>query len=143
MLGCVEEQTPRDLLAGNIAAAMARRKLQQSDLAERMDALGYKWKRQTVSEVVNGNRRVLAEELYGLAVSLELPVPLLVLPWVTDGPPEVRLPSGLVLTFSTQFRAQNIPVSEPPYLWEGNSLRFKDTPVHEHNVVGSPHPAGR
>jgi transcriptional regulator with XRE-family HTH domain len=138
MLGRVAEQTPRELLAGNIAAARARRKLQQSDLASRMKALGYKWVRQTVGEVENGQRRVLAEELYGLAMSLEIPVPLLVVPWIGEGAPEVRLPSGLVLRFSSQFRAQNILSSEPPFLWEGNSLRYGDTAVTEHNVLPEP-----
>lgn len=142
MLGGVAEQTPRDVLAGNIAAAMARRKLQQSDVAERMSALGYKWKRQTVSEVVNGNRRVLAEELYGLSMSLELPLALLLYPWAGEDAPEVRLPSGLVLTFSMQFRARSIPAAQPPYLWEGNSLRFKDNPVREHAAFDSPFPFG-
>jgi transcriptional regulator with XRE-family HTH domain len=137
----VAEQTPRDLLAGNIAAAMARRKLQQSDVAERMNALGYRWTRQIVSEVVNRNRGVRAEELYGLSMSLELPLALLLYPWAGDGAPEVRLPSGLALTFSMQFAAQSIPSAEPPFLWEGNSLRFKDAPVHEHAAFDSPHPS--
>jgi transcriptional regulator with XRE-family HTH domain len=119
------DKTPDEMLAGNIAAARARRKLQQSNLAARMTALGYKWVRQTVGEIENGNRRVTAAELYGLAIALEIPVTLLVVPWADEGSPTVRLPSGLVLEFSVQFRAHNVPASA--VLWEGDVPRFDDT----------------
>lgn len=92
--------------------------------------------RQTVGEVENSRRRLLAEELYGLSLSLEIPITTLVIPWLTEGDPEVRLPSGLILTFSSQFRIQNVPASAPPYLWEGNTLRYGDAAIHEH-VTGT------
>ena len=62
LVGMATPTTPTAILAGNIAAARVRRRLQQSDLADRMRALGWKWVRQTVGEVENNNRRLTAED---------------------------------------------------------------------------------
>jgi transcriptional regulator with XRE-family HTH domain len=123
------------MLAGNIAAARARRRLGQADLAERMRALGYKWLRQTAGDVETGRRQLRAGELYGIAMALEIPVTTLVIPWADEGPnPEVMLPSGLVLTFSAQFKVGNIP--RFPLMWEGNTPTFENTDkVHEHAAL--------
>jgi hypothetical protein len=120
------------MLAGNIAAAMARRHLGHADMAERMQNLGYKWARQTVGDIVNGKRQLRAGELYGVAVALEIPVTTLVIPWADEGPmPEVGLPSGLVLIFSAQFRISNVPAF--PIMWDGNKPKFESTDtLHEH-----------
>lgn len=88
--------TPGAILAGNIAAARVRRRLQQQDLADRMRALGWKWVRQTVGEVEKNNRRVTPDELVGLAASLETTVQYLMSPQLFDGP--VELPAGVSLT---------------------------------------------
>ncbi len=126
------------MLAGNVAAAMARRRLSHADLAERMQVLGYRWARQTVGDIVNGKRQLRAGELYGVSVALEIPVTTLVIPWADEGPmPEVGLPSGLVLTFSAQFRISNVPAF--PIMWEGNALKIEGTArVHEHAALWGP-----
>jgi 8-oxo-dGTP diphosphatase len=118
-------QTPDELLRGNMAAVMARRGLTQPDLAARMQALGYKWIRQTVGDVQTGRRGLRASELYGLALALELPITTLVVPWADVEEPSVRMPSGLILDFTTQFRIRNVPWA--PIMWEGNTPKFKAT----------------
>jgi 8-oxo-dGTP pyrophosphatase MutT (NUDIX family) len=90
--------TPEAILAGNIAAARARRRLDQQDLADRMRALGWKWVRQTVGEVENNRRRLTAGEIIGLAACLDTTVHNLMSPLLQDGP--VEFPSGASLTFS-------------------------------------------
>jgi transcriptional regulator with XRE-family HTH domain len=80
------------ILADNVAGERAARGLQQSDLADRMRSLGWKWVRQTVGEVERGGRRLTAEELFGLAICLETTLQRLLEP-----PPRdewVQLPSG-------------------------------------------------
>jgi transcriptional regulator with XRE-family HTH domain len=109
--------TPEDILAETIRSAMGRRNLSRTDLAERMNNLGYpKWSRQTVTEVVEGNRRILAVELYPLSFALEMPLPALVMPWTEAGPAEIELPSGVRVRYSVVTRAAS------PYgaLWDGN-----------------------
>lgn len=46
-----------------------------------MRGLGYKWKRQTVSELERGERRLLAEELIGIAMALKIPASRLLDPF--------------------------------------------------------------
>jgi transcriptional regulator with XRE-family HTH domain len=116
-------QTAGEMLAGNIAAAMARRRLGQADLAERMQALGYKWIRQTVGDVLSGRRSLRAAELYPLSLALELPITTLVVPWADAGETSVRLASGLILDFTTQFRIGNVPWA--PVMWDGNKPKFE------------------
>jgi transcriptional regulator with XRE-family HTH domain len=96
MLLGVAPDTPKEILAGNIGAAMGRRRLSQTDLAERMRQFGYsKWSRQTVAETLAGNRRLLAEELLAVAACLETTVQQLMSPQAWDGP--VEFPSGVFL----------------------------------------------
>ncbi len=105
------------MLAEAIRSAMGRRNLSKTDLAERMTSLGYpKWSRQTVTEVVEGRRRLLAAELYPLSLALEMPLPALVMPWTEAGPTEIGLPSGVRLRYLVETRTAG------PYetLWEGN-----------------------
>src|ERR1700751_5291039 len=91
-----EPITPGAVLARNIAAARARRDLQQQDLAERMRVLGWKWVRQTVGEAERGRRRLTADEILGAAIALETTVARLLTPLPEDG--SVGLPSGLALS---------------------------------------------
>jgi 8-oxo-dGTP diphosphatase len=88
--------TPEAVLAGNIAAARARRRLDQQDLADRMRALGWKWVRQTVGQVENNGRRLTAGEILGLAICLETTVPRLLAPLREDE--WVELPNGMSLS---------------------------------------------
>ncbi len=137
MIGRVAVKTPEQMLAGNIAAARARRRLGQADLAARMRALGYRWARQTVGDIEAGKRQLRAGELYGVSLALEIPVTTLVIPWADEGPmPEVVLPSGLILTFSAQFRVSNVP--RFPIMWEGNIPKFENTDsIREHAMLAS------
>lgn len=61
-------------IAANIRAERARANIGQQELAERMEALGWKWVRQTVGQVEGGTRRATADELIGLALCLDIPV---------------------------------------------------------------------
>jgi transcriptional regulator with XRE-family HTH domain len=64
-------------LAANIRAARSRAGMSQKSLAERMTALGFKWAYQTVGKVENDNRPLLATELLGLALALNVTLPYL------------------------------------------------------------------
>ena len=48
--------------------------MSQTDLAERMSALGYKFHQATVYKIENGDRKVSASEAWGLAEVLDVPV---------------------------------------------------------------------
>lgn len=64
-----------DALAANFRSARARKQLYQADVSERMRALGYtSWRRQTVATVEKGERRLTAEEIFGLAFVFETSV---------------------------------------------------------------------
>ena len=109
------------MLAEAIGSAMGRRNLSRTDLAERMNNLGYKkWSRQTVTEVIGGRRRILAAELYPLSFALEMPLPALVMPWTEAGPAEIELPSGVRLRYLAETRARR------PYgvLWDRNTPKI-------------------
>jgi 8-oxo-dGTP pyrophosphatase MutT (NUDIX family)/transcriptional regulator with XRE-family HTH domain len=122
--------TPAEILAGNIAAARGRRRLQQADLADRMRALGWKWVRQTVGEIENGRRRVSSDELIGLSYALETDVGNLLLP----APGEVRiaaLPAGHLVILPLQHEMPDGMGAS--VLWDGNRPRF--------NTAGGTSPA--
>jgi transcriptional regulator with XRE-family HTH domain len=78
-----------DALAANIRSMRARKRLQQADVSDRVSALGYKWTRQTVSEIERCERRLLAEEVYALALVLETTIGSLM-----DMPGDVLFPNG-------------------------------------------------
>lgn len=70
--------SPGERIAANIRAERARAGIGQADVVERMRNLGYtNWHRQTMGKVEQGERRVLAEEILGLAVCLGTTVPKL------------------------------------------------------------------
>jgi transcriptional regulator with XRE-family HTH domain len=113
--------TSGEILAGNIAAARGRRRLQQSDLADRMRALGWKWVRQTVGEIENGRRRVSCDELIGLSYALETEVGNLLLP----APGEVRLaelPNRQLVWLPLQHEMPGGMGGS--VLWDGNKPKF-------------------
>jgi transcriptional regulator with XRE-family HTH domain len=125
--------TPGEILAGNIAAARGRRRLHQSDLAERMRALGWKWVRQTVAEIEASRRRVLAAELIGLSFALETDVANLLLP----APGEARLatmPAGQLVSLPLQHEVKLTGEIAESVLWEGNKPKFsapRDAESHD------------
>jgi len=57
-----------DALADNIRAYRDLSRLEQADVAERMQKLGQSWRRVTVSEVERGRRNVTVVELLSLAL---------------------------------------------------------------------------
>ena len=67
-----------DAIVQNVRAERARKGLEQRDLVERMRALGCtNWHRQTLSRVERGERRLLAEEVFVLALALQTSIPRL------------------------------------------------------------------
>jgi transcriptional regulator with XRE-family HTH domain len=113
MLERVITQSPGDAVAANVAAARARRRLGQEDVAARMRALGYsKWVRQTVGDIETGRRRLLAEEVFALAAALKTAVTLLVGAVETD---ELVLPSGVTLEAAQMAE------------WDGNTPKFPES----------------
>ena len=124
LVGMATPTTPTTILAGNIAAARVRRRLQQSDLADRMRALGWKWVRQTVGEVENNNRRLTAEEIFGLAIALEVTIPQLMAPSDPDG--IVEFPNGKFIHSSSFERLAGRGLNDHAVQWPdgGNSPMF-------------------
>jgi transcriptional regulator with XRE-family HTH domain len=80
------------VIGRNISAARGRLQITQRASAERMRALGFGWKQQTVTAAEKGRRGVTAEEILGLAVALETSVSRLMSPGDGDG--IIRLPGG-------------------------------------------------
>lgn len=74
-----------DVLRRNIRALRVRAGLHQGLVVERMRALGYtSWHRQTMGNVERGERRVMAEEIFGLAVALQTTIAALMSPVPDD-----------------------------------------------------------
>lgn len=108
------------VLAGNIAAARTRMRLRQSSLAVRMNALGWKWHPQTVSELEAGRRAIRAEELLALSIALETTVSVLTTAPV--GMTAVTLPDGKIVG------AQRIVTPDGTFTWDGDRLKTVQAP---------------
>lgn len=90
--------TYTDVLARNVRAARSRLGVSQEMLASRMRSLGYTaWLRQTVANVEKARRRVMAEEIFGLAYALETSIAVLMCPTSDDG--LVSFPDGTAVSF--------------------------------------------
>lgn len=111
-------------LAGNISAARGRLRIGQDTVAARMRTLGYdNWIRQTVSRTERGERRVLAEEVVGLAIALQTSVWQLMTPWEDDEPIDLQ-PRGLREVPPAYLRGL---VRGPVYgsiVWDGDKPSF-------------------
>jgi 8-oxo-dGTP diphosphatase len=84
------------VLAANIRASRVRKNLDQAVVVDRMRALGFTtWHRQTMGKVERGERRVTGLELFGLALAMEVSIPLLTTASDPDG--FVELPNGQVI----------------------------------------------
>jgi transcriptional regulator with XRE-family HTH domain len=60
-----------DAVLENIRATRARKRLDQGDVVERMQNLGFaNWHRPTLGKVERGERRLFATEILGLALAL-------------------------------------------------------------------------
>jgi transcriptional regulator with XRE-family HTH domain len=82
-----------EVLARNVRGIRSRKGLGQKSLAARMRALGYTaWFTQTVGKAERGDRRITAEEVFGLAVALEVTMRQLLEPQPDDK--LVALPNG-------------------------------------------------
>ena len=90
------DQAYGEVLGRNISAARGRRQLSQSAVAERMRALGFQWKQQTVAAVEKNRRRPTTEETFGLALCLEVSMPALTAP-DADQDGFIGLPNGFRL----------------------------------------------
>jgi transcriptional regulator with XRE-family HTH domain len=124
----------------NVKAARARRGIEQETLAARMRALGFLvWVRQTVARIESGKRRLTAEEVFGLAIALEVSVMHLMEPVRDDG--LVVLPSGAELQFGTVHElfwggtdygvkwdgdVPRVPADGPPRGW---TLNYPETEI--------------
>lgn len=69
----VGARKPSEVLADNVRSHRTLRRQSQGDVAERMRALGQRtWSRQTVSEVERYGRAVTVDELWALALVLDV-----------------------------------------------------------------------
>lgn len=96
---------------------MGRRGLKQPDLAERMKALGYKWLRQTVGDVMTGRRSLRASEILALSLALETSIAALTAP--ADEDAAVTLPSGEALSAESVRRSAR-GQTRGAVRWDGN-----------------------
>jgi transcriptional regulator with XRE-family HTH domain len=65
---------PSQILARNLGAVRRLRGWRQDFVSERMMYLGHPWTQQTVSEVERGRRNVTVDELFSLALVLEITI---------------------------------------------------------------------
>jgi transcriptional regulator with XRE-family HTH domain len=63
-----------ELVGDNIRVLRRAAGLTQAELAEAMEAMGFRWVRQTVAETESGRRDAKVEELVALAAYFEMPV---------------------------------------------------------------------
>jgi transcriptional regulator with XRE-family HTH domain len=113
------------VLAGNIRATRGRKKLDQADIVERMRYLGFTtWHRQTMGKVERGERRVTAEEIFGLALALETTIQALMTANGQDD--DVYLPSGQPIgAVSVERLVGRLAVNDRSVQWaDDNSASF-------------------
>lgn len=108
------------VIGRNVSAARGRLQMPQSALAERMRALGFPWKQQTVAVVEKDKRRATAEEILGLALALETTVARLM--GADEEESQVKLPGGQVLGAVTVERLAGRGVNDRSILWEGTDV---------------------
>lgn len=116
-----------EVLARNIRAARSRVGIGQANVAARMQALGFtQWVPQTVSKSERNNRRLLAEEIAGLAAALGTTIRGLLTP--LDEDKAVRLqPDGPAVAVST-VQMSVTGRNDGAVRWDG------DTPVFSEGV---------
>jgi len=123
--------TYADVLARNIRSARTRIDIGQDSLAARMRALGFDaWIRQTVSSTERGRRRPTAEEMLGLAYSLETTIARLMMP--TEEDRQVEFPSGAAISVESVRLSVAGKIIHGILTWEG------DTPVPASDVAEMP-----
>jgi transcriptional regulator with XRE-family HTH domain len=111
-----------DVLAENIRAIRSRKRLGQTDVGERMRSLGFdQWHRQTMGKVERGERRLMAEEIIGLAFALETSIGTLLDPPRDDQ--FIALPNGHLVGINTVLRSVR-HYNDGMVWWEGDEPRF-------------------
>lgn len=122
-----------DVIVRNLRAQRARMKLGQADVVERMRALGFtNWHRQTLSRIEQGQRKLLAEEILGLSLALEIEMANLLLPV----PGEVRLvalPAGQLVILPLQHELPGGVAGS--VLWDGNKPKFAAPAAHDDEAL--------
>lgn len=109
--------TYADVIVQNLRAARARKGLEQRDLVERMRALGVtNWHRQTLSRVERGERRLLAEEIFALALALETSISALM--GNLGDEKGIELPGGVITSAEVMTLASGR--NSGAVQWEGN-----------------------
>ena len=104
-------ETPvAQVIAENIRGQRVRMGLKQWDVAKRMQALGFKWRYQTLSQVERGERSLGADELLGLTVALKTTAAVLFQAMTAA----VTFPSGVTVT------AQRLSIIDDSIDWDGN-----------------------
>jgi len=115
------------VLGDNLRAARARADISQETLAARMRALGYKeWLYQTVGKSERGGRRVTAEEIRGLAWSLDTSIAALMKPAPEDK--FLAFPSGSAIAAVSDRRSVR-GVNDGAVRWSGDQPVFPGLPV--------------
>lgn len=74
---------PSEVLAQSLPRMRDRRGWSQQDLADRLDQAGYPFSRVAVAKIEGGTRGVTLDDAVALAVALEVPLAVLVLPLET------------------------------------------------------------
>lgn len=111
-----------DVLAQSIRAARSRKRLGQANVVARMRALGYdQWHRQTMGKVERGERRLMAEEILGLALALETSIGALLDPVREDQ--FVELPGRQLVDVMTVLRSVR-HFNDGLVYWQGDEPRF-------------------
>jgi hypothetical protein len=106
------------VLGRNVSAARGRLQMPQSALAERMRALGFPWKQQTVAVVEKDKRRATAEEVLGLALALETTIARLMS--AAEEENDVKLPGGQAIGAVSVERLAGRGVNDRAVTWDGN-----------------------
>lgn len=86
---------PSRVFGDNLRDFRGIRRLSQEDVAARLTELGHAWKRTTVSEVERGRRSVSIDELFGLAIVLQVTIVRLLDPRGLYGMGETPVDLGL------------------------------------------------
>jgi transcriptional regulator with XRE-family HTH domain len=133
MLRAVTQPAYSEILAANVRAARARLHISQASVARRMTALGYRWTRQTVSEVEANDRRLLAEEAFALGFCLQTPVPFLLLS-APEFDRRAMLPAGYVVELPHTIQMQPGAGSSVSSFWDGDTPAI--TPEESQKAAG-------
>lgn len=122
IIAAMADASYSDVIARNIGAVRARRRLDQGRVVARMKALGFpNWHRPTLGKVERGERRLFAEELLALAYALDTSIEALMAP-ATDEHGYIRLGDGAVHMEHAAARVRG--VSDGAIRWDADKPIF-------------------